>query len=192
MSSLNATTSSGIVATADNTGLLQLQSAGTTVATISSTGLTMNSGNIIQASGAAPAFFAYKNSGNQSVTSATATKATFDTELFDTNSNFASSRFTPTVAGYYQINANVSTSTSGSVSRVIVALYKNGSEYTYFQDLTIASFRYGGSTLVYLNGTTDYVEVYVYILGTSIVLESGSAGILGYNCTFSGAMIRSA
>jgi hypothetical protein len=139
-----------------------------------------------------PAFFAYKNSGNQSITSATATKVTFDAEVFDTNSNFASSRFTPTVAGYYQINANVSTSSSGAVSRVIIALYKNGAEYTYFQDLTITSFRYGGSTLVYFNGTTDYVEVYVYISGASIVLESGSAGILGYNCTFSGSMVRGA
>jgi hypothetical protein len=139
-----------------------------------------------------PAFFAYKNSGSQSITSTTATKATFDTELFDTNGNFASSRFTPTVAGYYQINANVSTSGSGSVSRAIVTLYKNGAEYTYFQDLTITSFRYGGSTLVYLNGTTDYVEVYVFISGTSIILESGSTGILGYNCTFSGSMVRSA
>jgi hypothetical protein len=41
MASINATTSSGIVATADNTGQLQLQSAGTTVATISSTGMAV-------------------------------------------------------------------------------------------------------------------------------------------------------
>ena len=38
MASINATTSSGIVATADNTGQLQLQSAGTTKFTIDSTG----------------------------------------------------------------------------------------------------------------------------------------------------------
>jgi hypothetical protein len=40
MASINATTSSGIVATADNTGQLQLQSAGTTVATVTSAGIT--------------------------------------------------------------------------------------------------------------------------------------------------------
>jgi hypothetical protein len=178
---------SSIVVSGDTSGSITIAApavSGTNTLTLpASTGTVMVNG---------PAFFAYKNSGNQSITSATATKATFDTELFDTNSNFASSRFTPTVAGYYQINANVSTSTSGSVSRVIVTLYKNGAEYTYFQDLLITSYRYGGSTLVYLNGTTDYVEVYVYISGTSIVLESGSAGILGYNCTFSGSMVRSA
>ena len=40
-STINATTSSGIVATADNTGSLALQSAGTTIATISSTGVAV-------------------------------------------------------------------------------------------------------------------------------------------------------
>jgi hypothetical protein len=40
MASINATTSSGIVATADNTGSLALQSAGTTVVTVGSGGLT--------------------------------------------------------------------------------------------------------------------------------------------------------
>lgn len=41
MASINATTSSGIVATADNTGQLQLQSAGTTIANVTSTGLAV-------------------------------------------------------------------------------------------------------------------------------------------------------
>jgi hypothetical protein len=41
-----------------------------------------------------PAFSAYSTS-NQSIPATTATKITFDTEEFDTNSNFASSRFTP-------------------------------------------------------------------------------------------------
>jgi hypothetical protein len=39
MASINATTSSGIIATADNTGLLQLQSAGTTSATFNTFGI---------------------------------------------------------------------------------------------------------------------------------------------------------
>lgn len=39
MASINATTSSGIVATADNTGQLQLQSAGTTAATFNTFGI---------------------------------------------------------------------------------------------------------------------------------------------------------
>ena len=43
MASINATTSSGIVATADNTGTLQLQSAGTTSATFNSFGIGLGS-----------------------------------------------------------------------------------------------------------------------------------------------------
>jgi hypothetical protein len=64
-------------------------------------------GSVVQAdlasgvAGTGPAFSAYMGS-NQSVTQATATKCTFNTEAFDTNSNYDTGtyRFTPTVAGY--------------------------------------------------------------------------------------------
>ena len=46
-------------------------------------------------------FAVKKNSDVQTLSSGTLTKVTFDTELFDTNNNFASSRFTPTIAGQY-------------------------------------------------------------------------------------------
>ena len=64
MASINATTSSGIVATADNTGQLQLQSAGTTVMTITSTGETVTgtgsfSGNLSFNSGYGSSAVAY-------------------------------------------------------------------------------------------------------------------------------------
>jgi hypothetical protein len=47
---VNATTSSGVVITSDNTGQLQLQSAGTTIATVSSTGLAVT-GTIASSTG---------------------------------------------------------------------------------------------------------------------------------------------
>jgi hypothetical protein len=186
MASINATTSSGIVATADNTGQLQLQSAGTTIATITPTGLTTQVG--------APAFSAYKNSGNQSLTSATFAKITFDTEIFDTNNNFASSTFTPTVAGYYQISAGASTSGSGTLSRVILLAYKNGSGIYTFVDLGISSiqYRYSGSCLIYCNGSTDYIDIYAYLTGTSPVIESGLNVSTGYNTWVTGFLARSA
>ena len=187
MASINATTSSGIVATADNTGTLQLQSAGTTIATISSTGLTMNSGNIVQASGAAPAFSAYKSGSNQSLTSGTYTKVTFNTENFDTNNNFASSTFTPTVAGYYQINGRVDAETSGSITRLLITIFKNGSEATRGGDI-LAGNAVVVSDVIYCNGTTDYLEIYTYMLGTSLVARAASFN----NTYFSGSMVRSA
>jgi hypothetical protein len=64
MASINATTSSGIVATADNTGQLQLQSAGTTIADVTSTGMAVTgtgsfSGNLSFNSGYGSAAVAY-------------------------------------------------------------------------------------------------------------------------------------
>ena len=52
-------------------------------------------------------FAVKKNSDVQTLSSGTLTKVTFDTELFDTNNNFASSRFTPTVAGQYFFYADL-------------------------------------------------------------------------------------
>ena len=55
----------------------------------------------------APAFWAWQSVQQTGVTASTWTKITFTSEIFDTNNNYDSSRFTPTVAGYYQINATI-------------------------------------------------------------------------------------
>ena len=100
---INAITSGagGLSTSADSSGIIQLQSGGTTIATISSTGITTQVG--------APAFSAY-NAGTQSVSANTDTKMIFNAENFDTANCFDSTtnyRFTPNVAGYYQLNASV-------------------------------------------------------------------------------------
>ena len=69
-----------------------------------------------------PAFSAYANVAT-SLASGSPTKVLFQVEEFDTNANFASSRFTPTVAGYYQINAQVGF--DGSVSTAVLYIYKS-------------------------------------------------------------------
>jgi len=110
---LNADTSSGLVMTSDTSGEIKLQSAGADIATVDSSGITMASGKsvsggeIIQNGG--PAFRASINS-DLGVSVSTWTKVPFDTEEFDTNSNYDNAtnyRFTPTVAGYYQANDSV-------------------------------------------------------------------------------------
>jgi hypothetical protein len=169
MASINASTSGagGVITTADNTGTLQLQSGGTTIATINSTGLSMASGKVLAPTG--PAFSAYKSSA-QTITANTYTKVLFETEEFDTNNNFASSRFTPTVAGYYQLNSNVGCGTSGDNFTVF---YKNGSAYKFGNyTVTATSAATHNSCLISLNGTTDYVEVYIYSGGTSVTNSS--------------------
>jgi hypothetical protein len=146
--------------------------------------ITNASGSITIANNTGPAFSVYQTSAT-SLSDNTYTKVTFDTEEFDTNSNFSSSRFTPTVGGYYQINATVGV--PGLTTETVVALYKNGSLYKYLNDyICDGLFMINGSALVSLNGSTDYIEIYAYqSSGTS---KNTTTGINA--TTFSGAMVR--
>ena len=128
-----------------------------------------------------PAFSVYKSAA-QTLSGATWTKITFDTEEFDTNNNFASSRFTPTVAGYYQLNGQVS---NGLNTQTVPAIYKNGTIYKAGVNF---SNGYGSvvSTVVYLNGSTDYVELYGYFA------SGGNTGSGVESTYFNGVMVRPA
>ena len=140
------------------------------------TGTVMVSGNM-------PAFSAYPST-NQAVTSAW-TKVVLDSEEFDTNNNFASSRFTPTIAGYYSIIGV--TSLTGTTARTQTAIYKNGSVFKYGSDIVYASSLGSSATaLIYMNGSTDYLELYIWN-GNSTSVASGAT--LTY---FQGEMVRSA
>ena len=82
--------------------------------------------SIIQNAG--PAFSAYMSS-TQPISLETYTKAAFNTENFDTNSCFDTTlyRFTPTITGYYQVNASLLMDYSGTqFSTSELAIYKNG------------------------------------------------------------------
>ena len=176
---LNASTTSGFVQSADTSGIIQLQSNGTTIATISSTGLQQNVG--------APAFSAYQTSAT-SLTGGAWTKITFNTEQFDTNNNFASSTFTPTVAGYYQVNAQIQYDIA-SVANANIRIYKNGSALIQGNYLSLSSQAYPCvvvSGLIYCNGTTDTIEIYGNI-GTTCNTLTGLPATM-----FSAAMVRSA
>ena len=194
-STINASTSpAAIIQTADGTANLSLQSNGTTIAALTSTGMavtgTLSASGVITATGglvvgaaAAPAFSAYTTT-TQALTGAVTTKVNFGGEVFDTNSNFASSRFTPTVAGYYQLTTALVYSAATFTDLYI---YKNGSVYQQIFGNYSSSTYYGSGTgLIYLNGTTDYAEIYVYSSGSLSITSSQQ------NCWFSGAMVRSA
>lgn len=193
MASINASTSGagGIITTADNTGTLNIQSGGTTIATISSTGLAVASGKTLSVNGTTvpsniPAFSAYKNT-NQSITSSTFTKITFQVEDYDTNNNFASSTFTPTIAGYYMIGAGFNPNAGSPPSRVIMDIYKNGSQVKRLYDVTAKADNVSGSCLLYMNGSTDYLEVYGYIIASTATIYGVSADTF-----FTGVLIRGA
>lgn len=114
----------------------------------------------------APAFNA-KSTSNTTVNSSTSTKLLATDEIFDTASCYdaSNSRFTPNVAGYYLITSTTVVPDTSTTYYANFAVWKNGS-------LSIEYYGGGGngssfytntaSYLVYLNGTTDYVELYCY------------------------------
>ena len=138
---INADTSDGLKIVSDTSGVIEFQNNGTTIITSQQ-----------------PAFSAHGPA--QSIGNASWTKLTFDTEEFDTDGKFASDRFTPTVAGYYQISGGLYFgATSGAC---VINIYKNGSGYKRgAQGTGVTGFGMatGVSALIYLDAD-DYVELY--------------------------------
>ena len=146
---------------------------------------------VVQASNAAPAFSAYLNA-NQTLSNNAFTKIACNTEEFDTNNNYDNAtnyRFTPTVAGYYNITGGARVSATALTDFVLV-IYKNGSEYKRGSGwlMTASTVQLTCANLVYLNGSTDYVEIYAYMSATSGLIAAGGASFT----YFQAAMIRSA
>lgn len=135
----------------------------------------------------APAFSAYA-SANQSISNTTWTKVQLNTEEFDTASAFDSAtnyRFTPQVAGYYQINAGISFRSSNWTENAI-GIYKNGSLFKSGNQSTFSAstgfVNSTVSTLVYLNGSTDYVELYGYVNATTPGFNGSQTGTYMQGC----------
>ncbi len=146
------------------------------------------SGEAVVSGDIGPAFSA-KNGSNQSISSGVWTKLQADTEHFDTDSDFDATtnyRFTPQVEGYYQVNGLIGCSAS-SMTLAICSIYKNGSEERAGGDirsLAAGTLRVTASAVIYMNGSTDYLEMYGRIDGTSPVIPAGSH--------FSAALVRKA
>jgi hypothetical protein len=134
-----------------------------------------------------PAFSAYQSS-TQAISAATFTKLQINsiaTTGFDTNSNFNIStyRFTPTIAGYYQINGGLQYAANPGTFG-IVSIYKNGAEF--FRGTQGSNVESVVSALIYFNGSTDYVELYGFATNAS---TASSGNVLTY---FNGFLARSA
>jgi hypothetical protein len=129
-----------------------------------------------------PVSFWARQSSSQSFTASTWTKIDFGSEQFDSDNYFASSRFTPLKAGYYDLTADLSFEGSGSGLN-ITAIYKNGSVHRAIDRYdTSGNCIISASGMVYLNGSTDYAEIYVYSTRTSPSI--GVADSNGFNGTF--------
>jgi len=187
---ITATVSSGLTQQADNSGVLQLASGTGNLVTVPSvTGTAMVSGNM-------PTFSAYQSSA-QTYSSGVTVLVQFQTENWDTASCFNNTNatvgsipayaFLPNVAGYYQVNAVVRSNNTNQEAQV--SIQKNGSPWINGSNINISSGTQAGSiasTIIYLNGTTDYIQAYMYVGSTG----TGSSG--NQSTQFSASLIRSA
>jgi hypothetical protein len=177
---ISAGTSAGtaIAISGDTSGNLafQTQAGANTITLPNAAGVLMVSGNM-------PTFSYYQSSA-QTLSSGTATKITFTSNDWDTTSGmFASSRFTPTVAGYYQITGGFEV--SAIATGMLAYVYKNGSQFKKLTNIGPATGSgVAGSALVYCNGSTDYIEFYG-LVATGQALVAGSA-----TTYFQGVLVR--
>ena len=135
-----------------------------------------------------PAFWVRRATSSQSMSSGVSTKIQYNSEDFDTDNCYdptTNYRFTANKAGYYSLNCNILMD-GGSMTAGEVGFVKNGTTWAYGTFGAPASGYIGVScnTILYLNGTTDYVEVFGTNYGGGNVNAARSS-------FFSGVWIRS-
>ena len=159
--------------------------------------ITVPSGATITNSGTATGFdtagtnsFSVAGSGNQSsIADNTWTKLTFDSENWDTDSCFASNKFTAPAAGKYFFTANASMyGDTDNGNSIAGKFYKNGSgDAQTASQLDLA----GGSNIISLCllrctgifdlAQNDYIEVYVrFNTNSSTITAPASRSFMGF------------
>ena len=136
---------------------------GTTAMTINSSGLVLPKIPILQVSA---------TDIDQSMDALTNTKVQWETVEIDSLGGWDSSnhRYTPTVAGYYLMGGVVRVNFPSDVEYFITSINKNGATVDA-EDLR-HQFNHGSDTInnssyplptgyMFMNGTSDYVEIYV-------------------------------
>lgn len=128
-----------------------------------------------------PAVRVRRATSDQTITSGAWAKVQLNSEDVDTAGCFDPTtdyRWTPNVAGYYQTSFSVEFSAAGALSAIITAVYKNGTADHYGGYTpgvsSVAGVSAGGG-LVYMNGTTDYLELWALATGTTPKVVNSSA-----------------
>lgn len=152
---------------------------------------------------------AYRNAA-LSVSANTWTKVPLDTVSFDPQGNMdivTNHRYNIPVAGWYQVEGQVTTGANGTNGYTYVGLRKNGTEFCQGQ-----AFTQGGNANAAVSDTVqcnagDYIELYVYTDLTSLVVGntglnfltatqviapqySGNANALPYNAAYQSGVIN--
>ena len=174
-----------------------LKRTGTGTITVGQSGDTISvpTGATLSVSGSASGLpdntpsFSVTLSGNQSIGNSSWTKLTFDTEYWDTDSAFASNKFTVPSgeAGKYFFGYTTRVQNIDDGESVSIKLYKNGSaadtERAMGQNYSSASNQGINVSGFYIDeaAVSDYFEVYVYHTeGSSQNAESGATVFFGY------------
>jgi len=138
--------------------------------------------------GNGPIFSAHHTVAN-ALAAAVYTKVIHNIEDFDTNSNYnnVTGVFTPTVAGYYLINASIQCDTTNTTH--LLSIFKNNVIFFIgkYEALNEASGTYTVTGIVNMNGTTDFVDVRCFSGAASNTLVLNGSATL-----FQGCLIRAA
>lgn len=130
--------------------------------------------------------FAASPSTNVTALAAQYQTVTLDTEHYDYGNCFSANRFTPTTAGIYQFNYNMTMTTP---QYFFVKVTKNGDGISLSSipgASGYANYVTVGSCFAYANGTTDYFDLIMY--STSAYAYYGQAGLAG-GTVWSGCLI---
>lgn len=103
-----------------------------------------------------------KSTPSQSISGATYTKVTFNSETQDVRGEFSSNTFTADEDGVYLVHSSIMWSTSPPV--VINCIYKNGSAYKRTQRSHSSSYQNSRDCTASVSLVAgDTIEVYVYV-----------------------------
>ena len=149
------------------TGTLPIANGGTGATTLAAAGLANT-----------PAFEAWSNA-DQAVNDNTTTKVQCKAEVYDTAGAYDNSstyRFTPQTSGKYfcygQIFFESSSFAASKINQATAYIYKNGAvvgaSQNNFKNNPIQQFNSTVSTVIDMNGSSDYIELYGYFDGDSI------------------------
>lgn len=181
------TTTTGFTVTSDATGNLVIKTGGAGGTTAVTVGADQRVTFAQPPLTAVPAFSVGADSNQTGIVNNTATKIDFNASEFDTHGWFdlSTDRFTPQIAGYYQFNATVwgVTNNSSTTARVIIYIYKNGSAKQTLAAMPFwgnANGAASGSHLLYMNGSTDYVELYASVTAAGNIFFNNARNFQGF------------
>lgn len=139
--------------------------------------------------------FSAINLANQATTTGASNKILFPSVVLDPLGDFSNSRHTPKAAGFYNYSMVVSaTSSTGVIQGLIGTFVKNGTSLRAAVSMvgpttaTSGTMIGSGFITVYMNGTTDYMEVFATAFGGGTLNFDGA---VTYFCSFSGGFLHS-